>query len=29
MLEALWNQIIFNNFNKRVKIDESLLKKNN
>ena len=27
MLEALWNQIIFNNFNKRVRIDESLLKK--
>ena len=27
MLEALWNQIIFNNFNKKVKIDESLLKK--
>jgi len=27
VLEALWNQIIFNNFNKRVRIDESLLKK--
>ena len=27
VLEALWNQIIFNNFNKRVKVDESLLKK--
>ena len=25
--EALWNQIIFNKFNKRVKIDEILLKK--
>ena len=27
VIEALWNQIIFNNFNKRVRIDESLLKK--
>ena len=27
MIEALWNQIIFNNFNNRVRIDESLLKK--
>ena len=27
VLEALWNQVIFNNFNKRVRIDESLLKK--
>ena len=27
VLDALWNQIIFNNFNKRVRIDESLLKK--
>ena len=27
VLEALWNQIIFNNFNKRVRIDESFLKK--
>jgi len=27
VLEALWNQIIFNNFNKRVRIDESLIKK--
>ncbi len=27
VIEALWNRIIFNNFNNRVKIDESLLKK--
>ena len=27
VLEALWNQIILNKFNKRVRIDESLLKK--
>ena len=27
VIEALWNQIIFNNFNNRVRIDESLLKK--
>ena len=27
VIEALWNQLIFNNFNNRVRIDESLLKK--
>ena len=26
VIEALWNQIIFNNFSKRIRIDENLLK---